>query len=175
MGKCQGDCGIPQPSLQSEDMPQKPLDVSTPLFYPRAEEQQASLPGEQPRDANAARIHKSVRVCSHMVHQRMRCKKLQRVFYCNLSKKVQSGAPEKAATNVAAFLLHHSLRDGFMLRLRLAFARGDWSLKMAAGLWAGAMIERERKRGANNLGCGGKTAPRNGYSLGRWRDPSFRW
>lgn len=68
MGKCQGDCGIPQPSLQSEDMPQKPLDVSTPLFYPRAEEQQASLPGEQPRDANAARIHKSVRVCSHMVH-----------------------------------------------------------------------------------------------------------
>ena len=54
-------------------------------------------------------------------------------------------------------------------------ARGDWSLKMAAGLWAGAMIERERKRGANNLGCGGKTAPRNGYSLGRWRDPSFRW
>ena len=69
MGKCQGDCGIPQPSLQSEDMPRKPLDVSTPLFYPRAEEQQASLPGEQPRDADAARIHKSVRVCSHMVHQ----------------------------------------------------------------------------------------------------------
>ena len=93
MGKCQGDCGIPQPSLQSEDMPQKPLDVSTLLFYPRAEEQQASLPGEQPRDANAARIHKSVRVCSHMVHQSTRCKKLQRVFYCNLSKKVQSGAP----------------------------------------------------------------------------------
>ena len=70
MGKCQGDCGIPQPSLQSEDMPQKPLDVSTLLFYPRAEEQQASLPGEQPRDANAARIHKSVRVCSHMVHHK---------------------------------------------------------------------------------------------------------
>lgn len=68
MGKCQEDCGIPQPSLQSEDMPQKPLDVSTPLFYPRAEEQQASLPGEQPYDADAARIHKSVRVCSHMVH-----------------------------------------------------------------------------------------------------------
>ena len=38
-----------------------------------------------------------------------------------------------------------------MLRLRLAFARGDWSLKMAAGLWAGATIERERKRGANNV------------------------
>lgn len=84
MGKCQGDCGIPQPSLQSEDMPQKPLDVSTPLFYPRAEEQQASLPGEQPRDANAARIHKSVRVCSHMVHQSTPCKKLQGVFYCHL-------------------------------------------------------------------------------------------
>lgn len=28
-------------------MPQKPLDISTSLFYPRAEEQQASLPGEQ--------------------------------------------------------------------------------------------------------------------------------
>ena len=28
-----------------------------------------------------------------MVHQSTRCKKLQRVFYCNLSKKVQSGAP----------------------------------------------------------------------------------
>jgi len=27
-----------------------------------------------------------------MVHQSTRCKKLQRVFYCNLSKKVQSGA-----------------------------------------------------------------------------------
>lgn len=50
-------------------MPQKPLDISTSLFYPRAEEQQASLPGEQPYDADAARIHKSVRVCSHMVHQ----------------------------------------------------------------------------------------------------------
>ena len=74
-------------------MPQKPLDISTPLFYPCAEKQQASLPGEQPCDADAARIHKSVRVCSHMVHQSTRCKKLQRVFYCNLSKKVQSGAP----------------------------------------------------------------------------------
>lgn len=80
MGKCQGDCGIPQPSLQSEDMPQKPLDVSTPLFYPRAEEQQASLPGEQPRDANAARIHKSVRVCSHMVHQKKRLAAKQGAF-----------------------------------------------------------------------------------------------
>ena len=84
-----------------------------------------------------------------MVHQSTRCKKLQRVFYCNLSKKVQSGAPSgdenssgpplvrraktpqwgvfraresprwctrKAATDVAAFLLHHSLRDGLALR-----------------------------------------------------------
>ena len=51
-----------------------------------------------------------------MVHQSTRCKKLQRVFYCNLSKKVQYGAPEKAATNVAAFLSHHSLRDGLALR-----------------------------------------------------------
>ena len=48
----------------------KALDISTPLFYPRAQEQQASLPGEQPCDADAARIHKSVRVCSHMVHQK---------------------------------------------------------------------------------------------------------
>ena len=149
MGKCQGDCGIPQPSLQSEDMPQKPLDVSTLLFYPRAEEQQASLPGEQPRDANAARIHKSVRVCSHMVHQSTRCKKLQRVFIAIFQRRfnlvhhrvtrtvrarrrsggqkrpsgaflergrVPDGAPEKAATNVAAFLLHHSLWDGLALR-----------------------------------------------------------
>ena len=83
-------------------MPQKPLDISTSLFYPRAEEQQASLPGEQPYDADAARIHKSVRVCSHMVHQRMRCKKLQRVFYCNLSKKVQSGAPSGDENRAAA-------------------------------------------------------------------------
>jgi len=63
-------------------MPQKPLDISTSLFYPRAEEQQASLPGEQPRDANAARIHKSVRVCSHMVHHKIPRKKLRGIFYC---------------------------------------------------------------------------------------------
>ena len=30
----------------------------------------ASLPGEQPCDADAARINKSVRVCSHMVHHK---------------------------------------------------------------------------------------------------------
>lgn len=96
MGKCQGDCGIPQPSLQSEDMPQKPLDVSTPLFYPRAEEQQASLPGEQPRDANAARIHKSVRVCSHMVHQKAPCCKAGRFSYVDLyweNRHLVSGLP----------------------------------------------------------------------------------
>ena len=82
MGKCQGDCGIPQPSLQSEDMPQKPLDISTHLFYPRAEEQQASLPGEQPCDSDAARIHKSVRVCSRMVHHKQPYGKCRAVFYC---------------------------------------------------------------------------------------------
>ena len=82
MGKCQGDCGIPQPGLQSEDMPQKPLDISTLLFYPRAEEQQESLPGEQPRDADAARIHKSVRVCSRMVHHKIPRTKLRGIFYC---------------------------------------------------------------------------------------------
>ena len=63
-------------------MPQKPLDISTPLFYPRAQEQQASLPGEQPCDADAARIHKSVRVCSHMVHHKIPRKKLRGIFYC---------------------------------------------------------------------------------------------
>ena len=87
MGKCQGDCGIPQPSLQSEDMPQKPLDISTPLFYPRAEEQQESLPGEQLRDADAARIHKSVRVCSHMVHHKIPRKKLRGIFLLLFFKK----------------------------------------------------------------------------------------
>ena len=63
-------------------MPQKPLDILTPLFYPRAEEQQASLPGEQPYDADAARIHKSVRVCSHMVHHKIPRTKLRGIFYC---------------------------------------------------------------------------------------------
>lgn len=104
MGKCQGDCGIPQPSLQSEDMPQKPLDVSTPLFYPRAEEQQASLPGEQPRDANAARIHKSVRVCSHMVHQKAPCCKAGRFSYVDLyweNRHLVSGLPFLVYTNVS--------------------------------------------------------------------------
>ena len=61
-------------------MPQKPLDISTSLFYPRAEEQQASLPGEQPYDADAARIHKSVRVCSHMVHHKRPRTKLRGIF-----------------------------------------------------------------------------------------------
>lgn len=166
-------------------MPQKPLDISTSLFYPRAEEQQASLPGEQPYDADAARIHKSVRVCSHMVHQSTRCKKLQRVFYCNLSKKVQSGAPSgdenssgpppvrRAKTpQWGVFRARESPRwctrksrnecCGFFVapfpsgrtrtsRKRSCSSRGDWSLKMAAGLWAGATIKRERKRGANNV------------------------
>ena len=30
--------------------------------------------------------------------------------------RVPDGAPRKAAANVAAFLLHHSLRDGLTLR-----------------------------------------------------------
>ena len=148
-------------------MPQKPLDISTPLFYPRAQEQQASLPGEQPCDADAARIHKSVRVCSHMVHQSTRCKKLQRVFYCNLSKKVQSGAASgileqgggtqcRKERHSAAFLspresprwcTRKSRNEccGFFVapfpsgrtrtsRKRSCSSRGDWSLKMVAGL-----------------------------------------
>ena len=49
--------------------------------------------------------------------------------------RVPDGAPEKAATNVAAFLLHHSLRDGLRTsRKRSCSSRGDWSLKMVAGL-----------------------------------------
>ena len=76
--------------MQSEDMPQKPLDVSTPLFYPRAEEQQASLPGEQPRDANAARIHKSVRVCSHMVHQKDTSQEVAGYFFIAVFRESRS-------------------------------------------------------------------------------------
>ena len=63
-------------------MPQKPLDVSTPLFYPRVEEQQASLPGKQLCDADAARIHKSVRVCSHMVHHKLPYGNVGHFFCC---------------------------------------------------------------------------------------------
>ena len=79
-------------------MPQKPLDISTSLFYPRAEEQQASLPGEQPYDADAARIHKSVRVCSHMVHHKIPRKKLRGIFYCCFPEKQELGAPLVART-----------------------------------------------------------------------------
>ena len=77
-------------------MPQKPLDISTSLFYPRAEEQQASLPGEQPYDADAARIHKSVRVCSHMVHHKIPRKKLRGIFYCCFPEKQMLDAPSGA-------------------------------------------------------------------------------
>ena len=55
--------------------------------------------------------------------------------------RVPDGAPEKAATNVAAFLSHHSLRDGLTLRAsarvrlagtllfthRLLWNNGSWS------------------------------------------------
>ena len=55
--------------------------------------------------------------------------------------RVPDGAPRKAATNVAAFLLHHSLRDGLALRAsarvrlagtllfthRLLWNNGSWS------------------------------------------------
>ena len=59
-----------------------------------------------------------------MVHQSTRCKKLQRVFYCNLSKKVQSGAPSgdenssgpppvrRAKTPSGAFLERGRVPDG---------------------------------------------------------------
>jgi len=45
-------------------------------------------------------------------------------------------------------------------RKRSCSSRGDWSLKMAAGLWAGATIERERKRGANNVRRARRTTAR---------------
>ena len=97
-------------------MPQKPLDISTSLFYPRAEEQQASLPGEQPYDADAARIHKSVRV-TRTARARRRSGGQKRPSGAFLERgRVPDGAPRKAATNVAAFLSHHSLRDGLTLR-----------------------------------------------------------
>ena len=129
-----------------------------------------------------------------MVHQSTRCKKLQRVFYCNLSKKVQSGAPSgdenssgpppvrRAKTpQWGVFRARESPRwctrksrnecCGFFVapfpsgrtrtsRKRSCSSRGDWSLKMAAGLWAGATIERERKRGANNVRRARRTTAR---------------
>ena len=104
-----------------------------------------------------------------MVHQSTRCKKLQRVFYCNLSKKVQSGAPSgdenssgpppvrRAKTpQWGVFRARESPRwctrksrnecCGFFVapfpsgrtrtsRKRSCSSRGDWSLKMVAGLW----------------------------------------
>ena len=103
-----------------------------------------------------------------MVHQSTRCKKLQRVFYCNLSKKVQSGAPSgdenssgpppvrRAKTpQWGVFRARESPRwctrksrnecCGFFVapfpsgrtrtsRKRSCSSRGDWSLKMVAGL-----------------------------------------
>ena len=45
-------------------------------------------------------------------------------------------------------------------RERSCSSRGDWSLKMVAGLWAGATIERERKRGANNVRRARRTTAR---------------
>ena len=129
MGKCQGDCGIPQPSLQSEDMPQKPLDVSTPLFYPRAEEQQASLPGEQPYDADAARIHKSVRVCSHMVHHKIPRTKLRGIFLLYAFEGTAVCAP---------------------LGTRMACCGGDRLLRRKQRARAGAAVaeDKPRPRGA---------------------------
>ena len=103
-----------------------------------------------------------------MVHQSTRCKKLQRVFYCNLSKKVQSGAPSgdenssgpppvrRAKTpQWGVFRARESPRwctkksrnecCGFFVapfpsgrtrtsRKHSCSSRGDWSLKMVAGL-----------------------------------------
>ena len=62
--------------------------------------------------------------------------------------RVPDGAPEKAATIFVAPFPSGRTRTS---RKRSCSSRGDWSLKMVAGLWAGATIERERKRGANNV------------------------
>ena len=43
--------------------------------------------------------------------------------------RVPDGAPEKAATSVAAFVLHHSLRDGLALR-----ASGERTMYAARGV-----------------------------------------
>lgn len=56
----------------------------------------ASLPGEQSCDADAARINKSVRVCSHMVHQKAPCCKAGRFSYVDLyweNRHLVSGLP----------------------------------------------------------------------------------
>ena len=58
-----------------------PWYFNTPLLSSRGGTT-ASLPGEQPYDADAARIHKSVRVCSHMVHHKIPRTKLRGIFYC---------------------------------------------------------------------------------------------
>ena len=146
MGKCQGDCGIPQPSLQSEDMPQKPLDVSTPLFYPRAEEQQASLPGEQPRDANAARIHKSVRVCSHMVHHKIPRTKLRGIFYCCFPEKQELGTPSGARrARVFQAVKKLLLGRALLARARLSVKKLSWKkrccVKSAGDQWSPLHIQ----------------------------------
>ena len=102
-------------------MPQKPLDISTSLFYPRAEEQQASLPGEQPRDANAARIHKSVRVCSHMVHHKIPRKKLRGIFCCCFPEKQELGAPSgERRTRVFQAVKKTLLGRALLARARLS-------------------------------------------------------
>ena len=54
--------------------------------------------------------------------------------------RVPDGAPEKAATNVAAFLLHHSLWDGLALR---ASARAVLRSKMEA-------LQADKRTGLNS-------------------------
>ena len=57
--------------------------------------------------------------------------------------RVPDGAPEKAATNVAAFLLHHSLRDGLELRARRTTARAVLRRKMEA-------LQADKRTGLNS-------------------------
>lgn len=95
-GNVKGTVEYRSPVCKARICRKSPLMFQHPLFYPRAEEQQASLPGEQPRDANAARIHKSVRVCSHMVHQKAPCCKAGRFSYVDLyweNRHLVSGLP----------------------------------------------------------------------------------
>ena len=129
-------------------MPQKPLDISTPLFYPRAEEQQhhfrvssrvmpmppgyTKVFGFAPTWCTKECLTRKCRAffcCSilrrhDLVHRQgysnraaARSAVRNATVRRSLARgRVPDGAPEKAATNVAAFLLHHSLWDGLALR-----------------------------------------------------------
>ena len=114
-------------------MPQKPLDISTPLFYPRAEEQQASLPGEQLCDTDAAWIDKSVRVYFDMVHHKIPRTKLRGIFLLLVFEGTAVCAP---------------------LGMRMACCGGNRRLRRKQRARAGAAVaeDKPRPRGAGRCG-----------------------